>query len=249
VSEARPRTEPKGFGWFVVASFVVHAAAVAVVWMVRAADARPRFDRPPIPVDLVQLGKPRDPDLLPRKPKRPPPTPARPSTPEAAAKDAVPVPKPEAAEKPAQPERRRKEPRLSAAARRLLSRDERALDDALSKLEEPEGSEDGFVDGTTTDPSAASDPYYGRIKRTLQDAYSVPATIPEAQKPFLQAKLLLRIGPDGRVLQWEILERHPNAQFMGALERMLSSLRFPPPPKRLAATLRKEGVPVLFKPN
>lgn len=237
-------SQPRGFSLFILGSLVVHVAVTGLI-LLRSASARPRFDQPPIPVELVQLGKPRDPKLLPRKVKPAPPAPQAPKAP-AADPEAVPVPTPESKKKA--PASDNPEPKLSAAARRMLSRSEADLDDALAKLEEPEGSPEGFADGTTTDPNAASDAYLASVKRALSQNYQLPATISAAERPFLRAKLLVRIRADGGVAGYDVLERHPNAQFMTALEKLLRSIQFPKPPQRRLSELQNEGIEVVFKP-
>jgi hypothetical protein len=216
--------------------------------VVATAQTRPRI-QDAIPVELVQLGKPRDPRLLPRKVKPPPPPPPS-SAPEPTAPavpDAVPLESkadPQPAPKP------QREPELSAAARRLLEQaEDRRLDEALAKLEEPEGSPEGFAGGTTTDPSAQGDAYLAEVRLRLQQAYSLPETISAAERPFLEAVVLIRVAGDGSIVDFEFTQTHPNRQFMGALRALLERITLPAPPAAQARDIRRTGIQIRFKPR
>lgn len=241
------RTANPGFAWVVGASAVAHALAFVGVlayldWTYRVPNIRDA-----IPVELVQLGAPRDPKLLPRKVRPPPPPP--PSTP-AVAGDAPPVEDAVALEKPQKPAATEtKEPQLSDAARRLLDASDQRLDDALAKIETPEGAPNGFARGTTTDPSARGDAYQAAVRARLQDSYSLPETISRAERPFLEATVRIQIDGTGKIIRHAFVERHPNLQFMNALERMLEAVELPAPPADQAAELRTRGLVVVFKPT
>jgi outer membrane biosynthesis protein TonB len=191
-----------------------------------------------IPVQLVKLGKKRDPALLPRI-YEPPPPPKDEGV--ALAKD-EPTP-------PPKDEKKKSKDELSDAAKRLLDSDKR-LDEALRKVtpDDPEGDESGSELGTTSDTSNAAAGYIAEIGRALQSNYRLPEAIPASQRKFLKARVLLFIEPNGKVREFSFVEAHPNNLFMGALESLLKTVHLPPPPKAEAKRFQNEGVEVVFRP-
>jgi outer membrane biosynthesis protein TonB len=234
-SRARQRDMNRGFVYLVLVSLLLHAAAIgARFWL--------EYLRPPqrvffdaVPVQLVKLGKPRDPNLLPRL-TSPPPAPPPDDGISLGGKDPS---------KRTDPKSPSKEPKMSDAARRLL---ESARDDATHHPDEDEGAEDGSIYGTTTDRTNAASGYIAKVSEALHASYKLPATIPESERRFLSAEVVLYIERDGTISKYEFLKSHPNAAFTGALESVLKTLRLPPPPPELAATFREAGLGVRFKP-
>lgn len=228
------------FAAMIALSLCLHASAVGAF---AALNARPRRNLDlsrAIPVQLVKLGKPRAPELLPRKVAPPPPAPKS----EGVALDDG-KKKPDPAKKPESA----KEPELSDAAKRLLDTPSpRRLDDVMGKFEEAEGSPDGDLHGTTTDATNAATGYHRDIVRALKEQYRVPEVIPASQRQFLKARVVLFIEKNGQISAHEFVERHPNKIFMSALETMLKSVKLPPPPKDLARAMRDDGVEILFTP-
>jgi hypothetical protein len=240
---ATVRRDPNhGFTAVVVLSLAAHAAAIGGVMWFQYRKPRRDFQMNSVPVQLVALGKKRDPKLLPRKVIEVPsvaPT-------EGVALDT----KAENKEKPTKTAEK-KDQKLSDAAKRLLegTNPDAKLEEALSKIEDREGDPDGDIRGTTTDASAAAQGYVRKVMQALQSNYRLPETIPPSQRPFLKAEVLLFVESDGAISRFEFVERHPNEIFMGALESMLKSLKLPPPPATEAETLREAGLLVRFKPN
>lgn len=237
----RKKTVNRGFKWVLMGSFALHFGIFGAV--VYAQSLKPKRQvHNAIPVELVRLGKPRDPKLLPRKVRRAPPPPAD---------DAVALDtgkKPDPSQKKPERRRREKEPTMSDAARRLLeSANDDALDDALAKIEEPEGSPDGVPEGTTTDPTKAARGYAAKAGASLKRAYQLPDLL-KAQQQFLSAEILIHVEPNGRISSYEIVKRHSNDLFMSALERLLKSHQLPPPPPELAERFRTDGILLRFKP-
>lgn len=196
-----------------------------------------------VPVKLVRLGKKRDPNLLPRlqRPAAPPPSE------DGIALDTADKKKPKNRDKR---RHRNKEPEMSDAARRLLeTAPDQDLDAALDKLDEPEGSPDGSIYGTTSDSANAAAGYYAKVSEAIQRAYQLPATIPESQRRFLSAEVALYIERDGTISKYEILKSHPNVAFQRALERVLKTLKLPPPPAEVAENVRTAGLGVRFVPS
>lgn len=236
----RRRAGRRGFAGVLVASLTVHVVAFAAV--VYAQSRKPRLRTPTgaIPVELVRLGKPRDERLLPRKRT---PAPAPPP-------DAVAL---QTSEKPPRnpPPKRSKstDERMSAAARRLLQQaPDPRLDEALDKIEAPEGSADGSVHGTTTDPNRAARGYEARVGALLKQRYRIPELIPASQRSFLVAEVVLFIETNGRISRHEFTKHHPNQLFMQALERLLKTTKLPPPPRAVRRRYRDEGMVVRFVP-
>ncbi|MEL6185379.1 MAG: hypothetical protein AAFU79_12210 [Myxococcota bacterium] len=250
LSMERSREANRGLTGLILASFVLHGVLVGGAVIAAEWSATPRVDVNALPVELVSLGKPRDPKLLPRKVRRRAAT-----SPQEAAPDPAPSAKaPDAValegKKPPKAKSRPKK-KLSATARALLEDDGEAsaLDDALAKLEEAEGIPEGSRLGTTTDPSQAASAYEAQVAAVLRSRYKLPLTIPSAQRRFLEAELVLFIDRRGRLVRHAFTKRHPNAAFMGALENLLRSVEFPAPPSNLARTYATQGLAVRFKPD
>jgi len=224
-----------------VVSVLVHVGFVGGLMAMQGRKPRTVDLQRAIPVQLVKLGKRRDPKLLPRKVRRaPPPKSEGVALDTGKKKDDKPAKK--------RDDRPRKAPELSDAARRMLA--EATLDEAFEKLgdDEAEGSPDGSPHGTTTDATNAAAGYQAAIARTLSAKYRLPQSIPASQRQFLKARVVLWIEPNGRVSQFDFLERHPNRPFMVALESLLKSITLPPPPKDLAGAYRDDGVEIIFRP-
>lgn len=246
----RVREANRGFGRLLVISVALHGALGA--GGLYAATLRPSrsIDPPTVPVELVTLGRPRDPKLLPRRssaaPRRqkertsPPPKDAVPLDANGDAKKARP--------KASSGKRRATDPDLSDAARRLLEGADPRLDQALEKLETPEGRPEGSPLGTTTDSTNAARAYEAQLAAVLKSRYQMPATIPPSQRRFLEARVALFIDGRGRVTRYEFVERHANMAFMSALEGLLKTVELPAPPLELAPEYASKGVEIHFKP-
>lgn len=240
VPEARKRaTANRAFPWIVGVSLGVHVLAFAGVLVAQASKPEAPLVVNAVPVQLVALGKKRDPKLLPRKVEE-----------VAAARSADGVALDSGKTPSKATPSTKKEPKLSDAAQRLLeggsTSSDAKLDQATSKLDDREGDPSGHISGTTTDPSQAASGYQRSILVTLQDNYRLPETIPASQRKFLKAQVLLFIERDGSIARHEFVERHPNDIFMGALESMLRQIKMPPPPPEVADAVRDGGVLVRF---
>ena len=238
-ARARSRAVNRAFKWVLGGSLALHVGVFGVV--VYAQSLHPKLQvHDTIPVELVRLGKPRDPALLPRIAKSAPPPPADDTVALDTGKTdkTKPTPKPD----------KKKTPELSDAARRMLEgmADDR-LDKALAKVEELEGSPEGVAHGTTTDPARAARGYEAQVAASLKQAYQLPEML-KSQQQFLSAEFVLFIEGNGRISRYEIVKRHPNDLFMSALESLLKTHQLPAPPPNLASRYRDEGVLVRFKP-
>ena len=221
-------------------SIFLHGSAVAGLALLKE-DTKPRIDLSrAIPVQLVKLGKKRDPKLLPRMVRNAPPPKAEGIALDTGKKKPTPKKKPQKSPPKAE--------KISDAARRML--ESNALDNALDKFsnEEPEGDPDGDIDGTTTDSTHAAAGYHRDIVKTLKAKYRVPTVIPPSQRQFLKARVVLFIEANGRISQFEFIERHPNKVFMRALDSLLKTVQLPSPPRRQAAAYRRDGVEIIFRP-
>jgi type IV secretory pathway VirB10-like protein len=168
-------------------------------------------------VEILQKGKPRDPKLLPRIPTSPAPMPQEekvvktgPTEPEA------PKP-PDPDEIKLQQEREEKERQKQEAELRKLQEEEKkkrkeAIAKALERVgdedEPPEGAEDGFEGGTTTDPtkSTAFLNYMGQLQLILRRNFEVPATISPDERRRLVARVVIRLGEDGKIKGDPVIE-------------------------------------------
>ena len=253
---ARAREANRGFLRLVIGSLTLHGALFGAILYVGSLKPRMPNDLAALPVELVTLGKPRDPNLLPRKVKPPPPPPVE--APEAPPVQAEPEASPDAValDSPEKPEKPKKKPapkqtpkRISDAARKLLAgAEDRRLDEALERIETPEGSPDGSLLGTTTDPSAAANTYEAQVKGILQNRYKLPMTVSPSQRQFLEAEVVLFIDAQGRIRSYEFLKRHANEAFMGALEGLLRDVKLPAPPRELRRDYANRGLAIRFKP-
>lgn len=235
----------RGFVAIIAVSLLAHVGAIAVVLYKQ--NRRPTVVdvSNAIPVQLVALGKKRDPKLLPRKVEELPAA-APPDQGVALDTGKTDTPPDPSKVKPKQ------EKKLSDAAKRLLEGTaDRKLDAALDKLPDPserEGDPDGDIHGTTTDNANAAAGYQRAIIKALQSSYRLPETIPASQRQFLKAQVLLYIERDGTIAKYEFVEKHSNDMFMGALDVLLKSIKLPPPPASEAASYSENGVLVIFRP-
>ncbi len=236
----RRKQANRGFSAVVFVSVILHS--IALGGALYAQHSTPRIDvqRASIPVELVTLGKKRDPKLLPRIVEEP-----KAEAPE----EAVPIETKADKTVPVETKKKEKKPKqLSDAAKRLLEGKPDKLDRALKNIEEREGDPEGDIHGTTTDPTKAAQGYMKAIISTLKENYRLPETIPASQRGFLRASVVLFIERDGSIARYEFTQRHPNELFMAALDSLLKSIKLPPPPAAQASQLRDTGIEVVFKP-
>jgi colicin import membrane protein/protein TonB len=228
----------------VATSVLVHAGLV--VWAVAARPAA-RIDagQTPIVAKLVRLGEKRPQEWLPRKEAAPPPAPAGPKVAVPAAPVAPPprpaAPSPHA--KPALPAR--------AAATSPAAGSGASLSSILSKVQrdadekrwgDPEGHPEGDSD------TGEGDQYLALVDRALRANYKAPVTIPERERLYLEANVVLWVEPDGRIVRWRQERSSGNAAFDAAVERTLrGTARVPPPPENMREALRNAGIQLVFR--
>lgn len=241
LARTRVQDATRGLVTWTALALSAHVGAVAL-FLVTVTEPRVNLELESMPVELIRLGTPRDPKLLPRR-VRPPPstrTERRPPAPSNQQGVALEGPEPKKA-KPAKRPRK-----LSQAARDLLEGGDTDLDSLLEKAV-PEGQEDGFRNGTASDATFAANAYEAKVKAALDEAYELPLAV-QAQSRFLNAQVAIFIDRSGRIARYEFIRRHDSKPFMSALERMLKTIKLPPPPAELASTYRKNGLEIHFSP-
>ncbi len=214
--------------------------------LARHASAPIDLEQKAIVAKLVRLGEKRPEQWLPRKEASPPPAPPAPA--------AVPVPVPAAPapRRPSAPAAQAKPLPPSAPApaangkaggtslASILSKVRNQAD--AEKWGDPNGSPAGDSD------SAEGDQYLALVDRALRANYVVPATIPDRERLYLEANIILWLEPDGRIARWQ--QEHPsgNPAFDAAVERTLrSTQRVPPPPSHLRDSYRRTGIKLVFQ--
>jgi colicin import membrane protein len=217
----------------VLASVVFHALVVA--WaLVRRPPPPIDLSQKPIIAKLVRLGEKRPEEWMPRKdaPPPPPPAPAPVVAPgPAQARPAAPTPK--APAKPASPS----QPAASLAS--ILSKVQRQVDE--HRWGDPSGDASG-----DSDSGSEGDRYLALVQNALRSAYNVPATIPERERMYLKATVILFLEPNGRVIDYRFETRSGNPAYDGALERAIRAVHLPPPPPEMREQFRKSGFGVNF---
>ncbi len=225
----------------------VAAHVVLIAWAVA--------HRPPPPIDLeqkaivaklVRLGEKRPEHYLPRKDAAPPPPAAAPApvavVPAATAPPRPAIPAPHAKPAPAPA------PAPAAAAPRpggaslssILSKVQKQADEA--RWGDPTGTPAGDSD------TAEGDQYLALVDRALRANYVVPVTIPDRERLYLEANIILWVEPDGRIVRWRQERPSGNPTFDAAVERTLRvTPRVPAPPRSLSESYRKTGIQLVFR--
>jgi colicin import membrane protein/protein TonB len=98
-----------------------------------------------------------------------------------------------------------------------------------------------------SDEGTEGERYQALLQRALHDNFTPPATIPERERLYLQARVTIFIEPDGDISRYEITKPSGNPVFDDALERAIRATRAPPPPDADRQRYRSQGVPLLFK--
>jgi colicin import membrane protein/protein TonB len=226
-------------------SVLVHL--VLVTWgLARRQPPAIDLQQKPIVAKLVRLGEKRPEQWLPRHEAGAPP-PAAPAAPPApvpvaaAARPAAPAPKapPRAAPKP-------------AAAPAAPAPPGPSLSSILSKVQRQSAEDrrwgDPGGDAAGDSDTADGDQYLALVDRALRSNYVAPVTIPERERLYLEASVVLWIEPDGRVARYHQEKSSGNPAFDAAVDRTLKlTPRVPPPPERLRDALRRSGITLVFQ--
>ncbi len=225
-------------------SLSVLAHAVLVTWGVARRPPAPLdLEQKPIVAKLVRLGEKRPEEYLPRR-EEPAPPPAPPAPKTVAIPTAAPTPAKAAAPAPKAPP---KPPAPSASG----APGGTSLSSILSKVQK-QADQERWGD-PSGDPGGDSDtsegnPYFALVDRALRANYTAPVTIPERERLYLEANVILWIEPDGRITRWRREGTSGNATFDAAVERTLRvTPRVPPPPENLRESLRRTGIQLTFQ--
>ena len=232
----------------VMASIAIHAAAIAVAVK---ASSLPTIElgQTPIRARLVRLGEKKPEQLLPQKEAPPPaaPTPAA-LPPVAQPEPAAPpspaaMPAPAARPAPKAPARPATAPGKSPAAAGGVAA-------ALARMEQQVqrdrwGDPNGDVEGDS-DEGSEGDRYMALVQKALHANYTVPTTIPDKERLYLKAVVILWIEPDGHISRWKIEKPSNNPAFDDALERAIRKTSPPPPPDAQRDAYRNRGIQVTF---
>jgi TonB family protein len=231
---------------FVAVSVAGHVLVVGLWLVVGWLMAGPKVDlQVPVKASLVRLGKPRDEKLLPRKEEEAPP------------------PKPKVEEvalpTPAPPDTAVKIPTKDAKPVKADKKDgqkdaKKSLFDAFAKgarqdkpPEEVEGEADGDPNGEAA--KQEGERYFGMLKGVVKRNYDVSNTIDEAERRRLRAQVVLLIGPGGELIDATISVASGNDTFDSAvIAAVKKTAPFTAPPEHLRASLKKDGVAIVFTP-
>jgi colicin import membrane protein len=238
----------------VMASVAVHAAAILLA--VKATSLPTiELEQTPIRARLVRLGEKKPEHYLPQKEQPPPPpepAPAAPAPPVPAPAppppEAKPAPVAPVTTAPAAP---RAPPPRSAPAKNPDNGGGTSALAALAKVtkevqRERWGDPNGDPEGDS-DEGTEGERYQALLQRALHDNFTLPATIPEKERLYLQALVTIWIEADGVISRFEITKPSGNPVFDAALERAIRATRAPPPPDADRLRYKTRGAPLLFK--
>lgn len=225
---------PKGLRRILVGSAVVHGLVVVGLFVSGVAQSKPTI--PPknfIATKLVRLGKPREEKLLPRKPKPPPQTKKAAVAPQA--KPRTPAKRTHTGPS----EEQRNKARLSDLLNRLKSDDE------------PEGRQDGSRDGEVSDLTRAiiGNKFATEVERCLRSNYAIEGIDP-ARVIGRTATVLVKVGPDGKFIDWAIEQASGLKAFDRAVRRAVRQCgKVSPPPDPIREQVKEDGIELVFKPD
>jgi colicin import membrane protein/protein TonB len=107
---------------------------------------------------------------------------------------------------------------------------------------DPSGDRGGDSD------TAEGDQYLALVDRALRANYTAPVTIPERERLYLEASVVLWVEPDGRIVRWRQERPSGNPAFDAAVEWTLrGTARVPPPPEHMRESLRRSGIQLVFR--
>jgi len=238
---------PSRLGPYLVGSLAAHVGLVVLGLVLGSFLSAPTLDldQKPITATLVRLGKPRDQKLLPRKEEAPPPpkevvgsTAPAPPPPENAVAIPSKKPTPTTAKQTGQKDGADRRKQLFGAFDKF----------SKAKPDEPlEGAENGSLDGDAA--KAEGEQYWGLLTAQVRRNYDVSQTIPDDERIHLRARVAMRIGRRGQVLQAKLAKSSGNALFDNAvLAAVKKAQPFSPPPDALRDSLEKTGVVLEFVP-
>jgi outer membrane biosynthesis protein TonB len=234
--------KPQPLVWLsILGSAGLHLGLVAalVVGGILQETAKPARDTVII-TRLLKKGEERPKHQLPHKDVPRPPAPPPPAPAPAVA------PRPEASPAP------RPEPRPRQPAPADYSKDQRSALDALEQeVKKTQYAQDGHPDG---DPDGDSDEvalgnlYLTKMHQAVKRNYSVPELIPEKERLFLRAVVILRLEPNGQIKDLRFETRSGNDLYDSAVEAAIRrAAPFEAPPKELSARYARDGIGIPFQ--
>jgi len=231
-----------------VAAVVLHALVIGSAVVLPKLFDKPHPLRKPVIAHIVALGKPRDKALLPRKEAPPPPAPAAAS---------VPAPSRPEAPSPARPKTTRPAitppaaPSRAEMMRRALagvSKTSRGAESDEKPDPDREGSPTGSPEGTAT-TAEEGDKYFTEVHDAIQANYVVPSVISERERMYLNATVVVYVGPDGTIAKNVMTKASGNSFFDQALLLAIQKTgKLPAPPPELRKIARDDGLELNFRP-
>jgi colicin import membrane protein len=215
-------------------SVLVHSLLLGALLFSSMLRPPPLLHSQTIHVKLARLGTPRSEKLLPVRDTPPPPPAAVPvpiATNPAPAPTVKPIPKPP-----------------SKGPVEKTKTNEETVRDTLARLQqqttERPGQRDGFAFGNAD--QTEGDLYWARVVDRVKRFYTVPNTIPLAERARLVASVEVAIDRDGTILEIHTVKGSGNPTFDRAIEAAVHRCQaFPAPPPDLAKTARA-GVTLEF---
>ncbi len=230
---------PPGAWLVILASAALHAGLVYLLVQASLASGRGNdIKDKALITHLVRKGEEKPKNWLPDKPLAP--------APEAPPPAPAPAVAPDAKAAPAAPKKTERAPDLSKAQKNALAALGRP-DEFRTSNEKPAGSPNGVEEGDT-DRETLGNAYYTLVYRQVKQNYVVPGIIPERERLFLNATLVIRLDAGGKLIgEPEFEKRSGNDLFDSAvLGAIKKSAPFPPPPAQLADAYRKDGIGMIF---
>jgi len=232
--------KPQPMVWLaILASAGVHAGLILAVLAggIFGGDTGPSKDHVMI-TRLLKKGEERPKNQLPHRDDRKPPPAPRPAPAPAVAPrpDAPPAPKP--AERPPRREDYSKDQNNALAA----------LADEVKKTQySQDGSPDGVDEGDSL-IAEKGNAYLTKMYQAVKRNYSVPELIPEKERLFLKAVVIVRLEASGAIRDLSFESRSGNELYDSAVEAAIrKAAPFEPPPKELAERYAKDGIGIPFQ--
>jgi TonB family protein len=237
-------TRRSGFGGPLLLSLAGHLALVLGAAAYAHWTSTPRIDlnQKPIQARLVRKGTPRDPKLLPRIEEPPPEQVQAPKEPVA-----IPTPQKPAAVAIPSKDAPKDGPSASADGRKKLFSAFNRLAGQHKPAEQLEGDPNGDPEGDSA--TGEGEKYWGLLTTQVRRHYDVSQTIPDQERIRLRARVLIRLGRSGEVLDATLATPSGNALFDNAvLLAVKKSSPLSPPPDALRSALERSGVILEFTP-
>ena len=111
-----------------------------------------------------------------------------------------------------------------------------------------EGSETGSPEGTAS-TAEEGDKYFTEVHDAIQANYVVPSVISERERMYLNATVVVYVGPDGTIAKNVMTKASGNSFFDQALLLAIQKTgKLPAPPPELRKIARDDGLELNFRP-